>query len=148
MQQKSHTLALTMALGLATAMPAFAQSLTTEPTRPPERIAPSAAPIMPSANMPVPGTITPGLTGGQTTATQPGTAMPTARPSGSATTGPVPGANSFTESQTRGRIEAAGYTQVANLRKQDDGIWRGDAMRGSTRVTVLMDFHGDVSVQR
>src|SRR4051812_30186230 len=36
---------------------------------------------------------------------------------------PVPGANSFTESQARSRIEDAGYSNVSGLRKDDQGVW-------------------------
>lgn len=132
MQQKSQVLALAMALGLAAMMPGLAQPQPTEPTRPPERVAPGAAPTTPElqrgANVP-----------------QPGTAAPTPRSEASTTATPAPGANSFTESQARSRIEAAGFTQVSGLVKQDDGIWRAEAMRGASRVTVMLDYRGDVS---
>src|SRR5918993_268301 len=47
---------------------------------------------------------------------------------------PVEGANSFTESQARARIEKEGFTKVAGLRKDDKGVWRGSAMRGGKQV--------------
>ena len=37
---------------------------------------------------------------------------------------PVAGANSFTEGQAKSRIEARGYTNVAGLTKDGDGVWR------------------------
>jgi hypothetical protein len=42
---------------------------------------------------------------------------------------PQPGANSFTEGQARSRIEAAGFSNVTELQKDDQGIWRGRGMR-------------------
>ena len=46
------------------------------------------------------------------------------------------GANSFTEGQARSRIEEAGFTGVSELRKDDQGIWRGRATRGGQQVGV------------
>ena len=48
------------------------------------------------------------------------------------------GANSFTEAQARSRIEAAGYSQLANLRKDDAGIWHAQARHAGASVTVSM----------
>jgi len=144
MQKKCQPLAIAIALGLAVATPGLAQPQPTEPTRPPERVAPSAAPTNPGTSAPAPGMTTPMAPQASTT----GDATRAARPAGSTTATPEPGANSFTEAQARSRIEAAGFTQVANLRKQDDGIWRGQAMRGGMRVNVMLDFRGDVSAQQ
>ena len=58
---------------------------------------------------------------------------------------PVEGANSFTEGQALARIEAAGFTNVTNLRKDDKGVWRGRAMRGGKQVNVSLDFQGNVT---
>ena len=55
------------------------------------------------------------------------------------------GANSFTEGQARIHIEKAGFTGVTNLVKGDDGVWRGQAMRGGKTLNVAMDFKGNVS---
>ncbi|MBO1073877.1 PepSY domain-containing protein [Roseomonas marmotae] len=60
------------------------------------------------------------------------------------TTTPAAGANSFTESQARRRIEEAGYTDVKELRKDDQGVWRGRAMRNGTEASVGLDFQGKV----
>jgi hypothetical protein len=60
------------------------------------------------------------------------------------TTTPEAGANSFTEGQARGRIEAAGYTDVQGLAKDDQGVWRGKAMRNGTQSDVGLDFRGNV----
>ena len=58
---------------------------------------------------------------------------------------PVPGANSFTESQARSQIEAKGYTRVVGLKKGEDGVWRGRAMKSGTRADVSVDFQGNVN---
>ncbi len=57
-----------------------------------------------------------------------------------------PGANSFTESQARGRIEANGFTQIKGLAKDDNGIWRGQAMKDGKATSVAVDFKGNVSM--
>ena len=59
-------------------------------------------------------------------------------------TPPLPGANSFTEAQAKDRMEKAGFTQVSNLKKDDDGIWRASAMQGGKQVSVALDFRGNV----
>jgi len=58
---------------------------------------------------------------------------------------PVAGANSFTESQAKSRIETNGFSNVSNLRKDDQGVWRGKAMKGSQSVDVSVDFQGNVT---
>jgi hypothetical protein len=58
-----------------------------------------------------------------------------------------PGANSFTEVQARSRIEAQGFKNVAELRKDDQGIWRGKAERDGKSVNVAIDYKGTVQVQ-
>ena len=58
---------------------------------------------------------------------------------------PQAGANSFTEGQARSRIEAAGYTNVTELQKDDQGIWRGRGMRNGQQVGVALDFTGAVT---
>lgn len=65
-------------------------------------------------------------------------------PSQPTTTAPVAGANSFTEGQARSRIEAAGFANVTDLQKDDQGVWRGRAMRNGNSVAVGLDFQGNV----
>ena len=67
---------------------------------------------------------------------------------------PAAGSNSFTETQAKSRIEAAGYSNVSRLVKDKDGIWRGKASKatatagsttvGSTTVDVALDYQGNV----
>jgi putative membrane protein len=58
---------------------------------------------------------------------------------------PVPGANSFTESQAKSKIEAAGYTEVSALKKDDNGVWIGSATKGQQKVNIKVDFQGNVT---
>ena len=45
------------------------------------------------------------------------------------------------------RIERDGYTNVHNLAKGADGLWRGTATRGNSQVEVIVDRSGNVMVQ-
>jgi putative membrane protein len=58
-----------------------------------------------------------------------------------------PGSNSFTESQARSKIEQAGYQNVTDLKKDEQGIWRGKAQKGGQSLSVGLDFKGNVSTQ-
>lgn len=58
---------------------------------------------------------------------------------------PVAGSNSFTQSQAKGRIEGAGYTDVSELTKDDKGVWRGTASKGGTKANVSLDFEGNIN---
>lgn len=57
----------------------------------------------------------------------------------------VPGANSFTRSQAKSQIEAKGYTKVAKLKKDKDGVWHGTAMKDGASVPVSVDYQGNVN---
>lgn len=57
---------------------------------------------------------------------------------------PAAGANSFTESQAKSRIEDKGFTNVSGLKKDSSGVWRGKAMQKGKSVDVSVDFQGNV----
>jgi len=59
-------------------------------------------------------------------------------------TAPVAGANSFTEGEAKSRIESRGFANVTQLRKDEQGIWRGKAQRNGAMVDVAIDFQGNV----
>jgi len=63
---------------------------------------------------------------------------------GNIATAPVAGANSFTEGEAKSRIEARGFANVSELKKDDQGIWRGKAMRDGRSIDVALDFQGNV----
>ena len=60
---------------------------------------------------------------------------------------PQAGANSFTEGQARSRIEAAGFSNVTELQKDDQGIWRGRGTREGRQTGVALDFTGAVTTR-
>lgn len=62
-------------------------------------------------------------------------------------TAPVAGANSFTEGQAKSRIESKGFKSVSHLKKDDTGVWRGQAMQNDKTVNVSVDFQGNVVAQ-
>jgi hypothetical protein len=90
-----------------------------------------------------------GLASAQTTtpSTAPADNKPAAATSTNTTTPPLPGANSFTEAQARERITEAGFKDVKELKKDDQGIWRGMAKKGDTQVNVGLDYKGNVVQQ-
>jgi hypothetical protein len=57
---------------------------------------------------------------------------------------PVAGQNSFTEAQARDRLEKHGYAQVTELRKDNQSIWRGKAMKDGKPVDVALDYQGNI----
>jgi hypothetical protein len=62
---------------------------------------------------------------------------------------PVAGRNSFTEGQAKSKIEEAGYTNVTDLKKDDNGVWRGKAAKkGGSAAAVSVDFQGNVNPAR
>ena len=61
--------------------------------------------------------------------------------------GPAPGANSFTEGQARTRLEDAGYAPVTDLRRDEQGIWRGMGVKDGKPAAVALDFRGAVTGQ-
>ena len=61
--------------------------------------------------------------------------------------GPVAGRNSFTEGQAKSRIESSGYANVSALKKDDNGIWRGKAVKDGKSTNVSLDFEGNVVAQ-
>jgi len=58
---------------------------------------------------------------------------------------PVAGRNSFTEGQAKSKIEAAGYSNVSSLQKDNDGVWRGKADKAGAKTDVSVDFQGNVN---
>ena len=61
---------------------------------------------------------------------------------------PAKGSNSFTEGQAKDRIAQRGYTNVADLKKDDNGVWHGTAQHGGSPVQVWLDYKGNVGEAR
>jgi hypothetical protein len=79
-------------------------------------------------------------TGANPNASTPAVASPNTNNSGA----PAAGANSFTESQAKSRIEGAGYSNVSGLAKDKNGVWRGKASKQGKVVDVGLDYQGNV----
>ncbi len=60
---------------------------------------------------------------------------------------PAKGKNSFTMNQARIRIQARGFAQVTNLRKDNDGVWRGKGQKNGVPADVWVDYKGNVGQQ-
>jgi hypothetical protein len=61
---------------------------------------------------------------------------------------PVAGRNSFTEGQAKSAIEKAGYGNVSELKKDDDGVWRGKASKSGATTGISVDFQGNVNAAK
>ncbi len=60
---------------------------------------------------------------------------------------PLPGANSFTETQAKDRVVANGWAMPAAMTKDDNGIWRGSTLNNGKSVSVAVDYKGNVVAQ-
>ena len=56
---------------------------------------------------------------------------------------PAHGANSFTMGEAKSRIEKNGFTDVSDLKKDDNGVWRGSAKKDGTVTGVWLDYKGN-----
>jgi len=56
---------------------------------------------------------------------------------------PAHGANSFTMGEAKSRIEKNGFTDVSDLKKDDNGVWRGGAKKDGTAMGVWLDYKGN-----
>lgn len=65
--------------------------------------------------------------------------------SGNNSDAPVKGANSYTQSEAKSRIEAMGYSHVGSLKKDGNGVWRATATKDGQRVHVSLDYQGNVN---
>ncbi len=95
------------------------------------------------------GAQTPGATVNTTTqsTTRSPSAVQTANTTHRTGAAPVPGRNSFTMRQAAGRIAKAGYTGVTGLKKDGQGIWRGQAQKDGNPTSVSLDYQGNVTAQ-
>ena len=60
---------------------------------------------------------------------------------------PVKGANSFTQSEAKSRLEREGFTHVSALQKDPAGVWRGTAVKDDKSMQVSVDYQGNVNAQ-
>jgi hypothetical protein len=60
---------------------------------------------------------------------------------------PLKGANSFTEGQAKDRAVAHGALDVAAMKKDENGVWRGMAKLDGKSGEVAVDYKGNVVFQ-
>ena len=60
---------------------------------------------------------------------------------------PAKGANSFTAGEARRRLQRQGFTQVTDLKKDADGVWRGEATKAGAKTGVWLDYKGNIGQQ-
>lgn len=129
-------------LGAVVAVPAYAQTSPAAPDR--------ATPNGTATRSTTPGMTTPPAADTRTGATTPnrtnesGNAAVRLDDGTRTANAPAAGANSFTEGQAKSRIEAAGFTNVTDLKKDDQGVWRGQAQKSGQQVSVALDYQGNV----
>lgn len=68
-----------------------------------------------------------------------------ATPDSTNPTAPVAGANSFTEAQAKSRLEENGYTNVADLKLDANGVWVAKADKDGKTVDVTLDYQGNIA---
>ena len=59
-------------------------------------------------------------------------------------TTPAHGANSFTRGEASRRLAARGFSHVSGLKKDTNGVWRGQAMHDGATTGVWVDYKGNV----
>ncbi len=149
------------ALGIASAAAAAPATLAQATTAPAQTIPipPPSAPVVTTS----PGTPIPAVPGVNTsTGTVPGAGLVNRNTGVAAAAGnsnqavattaanapqPAKGANSFSRGEVQRRIEREGYTAVADLVKDGDGIWRGHGTKAGASVGVWLDYKGNVGQQ-
>ena len=118
------------------------------PASPVQATAPHASPIAPSPAVLPAATPTPvgqPATGGAASAS--GNNNQAVATTAANAPQPAKGANSFTATEAQGRIQHEGYTQVADLKKDGNGVWRGHAMKDGASVGIWLDYKGNVGQQ-
>jgi hypothetical protein len=58
---------------------------------------------------------------------------------------PVSGSNSFTSTQVRARLTEAGYSNIGKLRKNNNGVWYGNATQNGVTKVVYFDYQGNIT---
>jgi len=59
---------------------------------------------------------------------------------------PAKGANSFTMGEAKSRLEQNGFTDVSDLKKDDNGVWRGTGKKGGAANGVWLDYKGNTGI--
>jgi putative membrane protein len=63
-------------------------------------------------------------------------------PAGSTEVTPAARGSLFTERQARAHLAHLGYANVSDLTKDENGVWRGSALKDGKRLAVAVDIKG------
>ena len=61
---------------------------------------------------------------------------------------PAAGSNSFTVGEAKARIERQGFSNVSDLKKDDNGVWHGQAQKDGSTDHVCLDYKGNIGVSQ
>jgi len=73
------------------------------------------------------------------------TSPPTGTPTGPATPPAGMPGTPETANSAKAQIEASGYTNVKDLKRQQDGSWQARATKNNEEVAVMVDATGNVT---
>jgi outer membrane biosynthesis protein TonB len=121
----------------ARGMPAPAAPAPEAPANPAPAPPAASAPASPDAAAPNPAA----------PSTEPGSPRPatSGEPLAPPRADPVPSGPGLTEQQARTQLSGAGYGEVQDLQRGENGAWRGRAMRDGQPVSVTIGTDGEVT---
>lgn len=129
---------LAMAPGLALAQTTSTQNTTAQTTGQTGTATGMAAP----AGQGTSSGMTPGTPAGHAAASGNDNQAVVTTPANATT--PAHGANSFTRGEVSRRLAARGFSHVSALKKDNNGVWRGQAMHDGATTAVWVDYKGNV----
>lgn len=129
---------LAMAPGLALAQTTSTQNTTAQTTGQTGTATGMAAP----AGQGTSSGMTPGTPAGHAAASGNDNQAVVTTPANATT--PAHGANSFTRGEVGRRLAARGFSHVSGLKKDNNGVWRGQAMHDGATTAVWVDYKGNV----
>jgi uncharacterized protein (DUF3084 family) len=61
---------------------------------------------------------------------------------------PAAGSNSFTMNEAKARFERQGFSNVSDLKKDNNGVWHGKAQKDGSTDQVWLDYKGNIGVSQ
>jgi hypothetical protein len=61
---------------------------------------------------------------------------------------PAAGSNSFTMGEAKARFERQGFSNVSDLKKDNNGVWHGQAQKDGSTDHVWLDYKGNIGVSQ
>lgn len=120
----------------------FAQ--TTQSTHPTTTAPAATAPVDQTTHTPASAADRSGAASGHDTAAASGNNNQAVATTSANAPTPAKGANSFTSGEAKSRLEKNGFSNVSDLKKDDNGVWRGTAQKEGNTTNVWLDYKGNV----